>query len=54
METNTSKTISEIRQVIKSNNMAGRGTFDGLTSSEIGEYNRRLMFGENYEAFPSQ
>jgi len=30
-----------------------RGTFDGFTSSEIGDYNRRIMFGENDEAFPS-
>lgn len=29
-----------------------RGTYDGFTSSEIGAYNRRLMFGASDEAFP--
>jgi hypothetical protein len=32
---------------------ASKGTFDGFTSEEIAQYNRRLMFGENDEAFPS-
>ena len=28
--------------------------YDGLTSAEIGRYNRAAMFGENDEAFPDQ
>lgn len=35
-----------------SNVQNGRFCFDGFTSSEIAAYNRRLMFGENDEAFP--
>ncbi len=27
-------------------------TYDGFTTEEIAAYNRRLMFGENDEAFP--
>lgn len=29
-------------------------TFDGFSTEEIAAFNRRLMFGENDEAFPSQ
>jgi hypothetical protein len=31
-----------------------RGTFEGFTSAEIAAWHRRLMFGENDEAFPSE
>jgi hypothetical protein len=29
-------------------------TFDGFATEEIAEWHRRMMFGENDEAFPSQ
>lgn len=29
------------------------GTYDGFTTAEIAEWNRRLMFGANDGAFPS-
>ena len=41
-----------IRAIMAGNIEAGRHEYDGLTSAQIGEYNRRLMFGENDEAFP--
>ncbi len=28
-------------------------TFDGFSTSEVAAYNRRTMFGENDEAFPT-
>jgi hypothetical protein len=43
-----------VSNIIDANNAARRGSYDGLKTSEIAEYNRRLMFGENNEAFPSQ
>ena len=47
--------IAEIKAVIAANAAdPTKGSFDGLRSSEIAEYNRVLMFGENDEAFPSQ
>jgi hypothetical protein len=30
----------------------GSDKFAGMTDSEIGEYNRALMFGDDSEAFP--
>jgi hypothetical protein len=45
-------TIDEIRDIIAANNAARRQSYEGLTSAEIGAYNRVLMFGENDEAFP--
>jgi|LakMenEpi03Aug12_release.lakeMendotaPanAssembly.Ray.scaffolds.fasta_scaffold584899_4 hypothetical protein len=41
-----------IISAVRENNLAGRYSFDGLDSSEIGAYNRYLMFGKNDEAFP--
>jgi hypothetical protein len=41
-----------IRDAMNANIEAGRHEYDGLTSSQIGAYNRALMFGENDEAFP--
>jgi len=48
------RSTAEVSAIIAANNASRRGTFDGLRTSEISEYNRRLMFGENDEAFPSQ
>ncbi len=31
-----------------------KSTYDGFTSEEIAAYSRRLMFGANDEAFPSE
>lgn len=44
--------LKMIRDAMNANIEAGRHEFDGLTSAEIGAYNRVLMFGENDEAFP--
>jgi|Cruoilmetagenom7_1024161.scaffolds.fasta_scaffold09569_11 hypothetical protein len=48
------RALEEIRDIIDANNAAGRATFEGLTSAEIGRRNRALMFGDNDEAFPSE
>ena len=40
--------------IVNANIAAGIDRYDGLTSSEIGTYNRFLMSGENDEAFPSE
>lgn len=53
METNTKKSLSEIRGIIKANLMAGRDQYFGLTSAEIGRRNQSLMWGDNNEACPS-
>ncbi len=47
-------TLARIREVVKANREAGRETFAGLESWEIGMYNGAIMFGDNDEAFPSQ
>lgn len=47
-------TLEHIKAVIAENRKSDRPTYQGLDSSEIGEYNRALMFGDNDEAFPSQ
>lgn len=44
--------LKMIRAAMDENIAAGRQEYDGLTSAQIGEYNRMLMFGENDEAFP--
>jgi hypothetical protein len=54
MKTTATKTTKQITATIKANREAGRNTFAGLDSSEIGQYNRALMFGDNDEAFPGQ
>ena len=46
--------LAGIRETVAENNKHGRYSFDGLTSAEIAEYNRFLMFGENDDAFPDQ
>lgn len=46
------KTLQNIIEIINANRANGRFLYEGLESSEIGQYNRRLMFGENDEAFP--
>lgn len=43
-----------VGEIIRQNQLAGRETYDGLTSSEIGEHNRRLMFGDNDESMPDR
>lgn len=48
------RTLNEIKQVIATNRTHGRSVYAGLSSAEIGQYNRSLMFGSNDEAFPSQ
>lgn len=49
------RSLDEIRAIIaKNSNDPTRSTFEGLTTSEIASYNRRMMFGANDEAFPTQ
>jgi hemerythrin len=46
---------STIQSIVENNRKAGKDNiYNGLTSHEIGIYNRSLMFGENDEAFPDQ
>jgi len=42
-----------LRDVVAANNEAGRNSYDGLSSAQIGRLNRAAMFGDNDEAFPS-
>jgi hypothetical protein len=44
----------EVSDIIDQNNASRRWSYEGLSTSEISEHSRRLMFGENNEAFPSQ
>ena len=37
--------LKMIRAAMDENIAAGRHEYDGLTSAQIGEYNRMLMFG---------
>jgi len=48
------KTLVEIKAIILKNRVTQAGLYIGLTSSEIGEYNRSLMFGDNDEGFPNE
>lgn len=54
----TDRTHEELRAAYIKNAQEGRGTYEDEAgrwkTSEIAAYNRRLMFGENDEAFPSQ
>jgi hypothetical protein len=47
-------TLAQIKQAVAENHKNGNSTFHGLTSGEIADYSRFLMFGENDEAFPDQ
>ena len=33
---------------------AGRQSYDGLSSADIGRYNQAIMFGDHDEAFPDR
>lgn len=46
--------LEMIRETVRQNVLSGRDTYAGLDSSEIGEYNRALMFGDDNEAFPDK
>jgi len=46
------KTTTEIETIMQANRDAEREDGHGLTSAEIGQRNRAIMFGENDEAFP--
>lgn len=49
------RSLDEIEAIIRENGRSQTaGTFDGLTSAEIAKRNRRVMFGANDEAFPSE
>jgi hypothetical protein len=48
------RTHEELRVLYLANVQEGRRGYDGFTTEEIAAYNRRLMFGENGEAFPGQ
>jgi hypothetical protein len=45
--------LAVIRQQVRENQLAGRGPYEGLSSADIGRYNRALMFGDNDETMPS-
>jgi hypothetical protein len=48
------RTLEEVRAIMTQNAAdPTRATYQGLSTSEIAAYNRRLMFGANDEAFPS-
>lgn len=46
--------LQSVLEAVRRNKLAGRYSFDGLDSSEIGTYHRYLMFGADDEAFPSR
>ncbi len=46
------KTNEAVKAQILANKQADRNTYEGLTTDEIADYNRRMMFGESDEAFP--
>lgn len=46
-------TFDQIQEKVLDNQINRRPTYDGLTTSQIADYSRVLMFGENDEAFPS-
>jgi hypothetical protein len=46
--------LEGIRETVLANKQSGRGSFDGMESGDIAEYNRAMMFGDNDEAFPLQ
>ena len=45
--------LEAIKKVMDTNREEGRDVNEGLSSAEIGCYNRSIMFGEDGEAFPS-
>lgn len=53
MNTNQDRSFEQLNAAYLANAQAGRFVFDGWSTSEIAAYNRRLMFGENDQAFPS-
>lgn len=48
------KTLEEIKAVIEANYESKKPTYAGLSSSEIGEHSRSIMFGDDMEAFPDE
>jgi hypothetical protein len=48
------RTSNEVEDIIAANHQARRYSFEGWTTAEIAERSRRIMFGDNDEAFPSQ
>lgn len=53
MDTTKTERLTRTRAAIAANRAADRPTYHGLDSSDVGEYNRALMFGDEDEAFPS-
>ena len=48
------KTLSQIKAVISQNRTDKNAIYAGLTSSEIGQYNRSLMFGQDNAGFQNE
>jgi hypothetical protein len=48
----TNRSFQELKALYLLNAQNGRHVYDGFSTDEIAAYNRRLMFGENDEAFP--
>ena len=40
------------KSAVRANNLAGRHSFEGMTTDEIATYNSGVMFGPNWEAWP--
>lgn len=47
-------TLAAIRARVRRNQLNGRDPYHGLSSADIGRYNRALMFGDQDEAFPDR
>jgi hypothetical protein len=45
---------AELKAAYLAGAVAGRPVFDGWSTEEIAAWSRRVMFGENDEAFPGQ
>ena len=52
--TNTpqARELDALRAQVRANRRAGRDTYHGMSSSDIGRLNRATMFGDNGEGFP--
>ncbi len=48
------RNLSEIKAIIEENTNEGKGTYEGLTSAEIGRHSQSIMFGDDFEGFPSE
>ena len=45
--------LAEIKQAVRENQQAGRQSYDGLSSVDIGRYNQAIMFGVSQDQMPA-